>query len=47
LDAHRVTPRSLGIREPTLEDVFRLLTSGGSPSGDAVDGDDLNERRRG
>jgi ABC-2 type transport system ATP-binding protein len=43
LDAHRVAPISLGIREPTLEDVFRQLTSVGSPSVDTVDGDDPNE----
>jgi ABC-2 type transport system ATP-binding protein len=46
LDANRVTPMSMGIREPTLEDVFRQLTSDGSPSLAAVDGDDPNERLR-
>jgi hypothetical protein len=46
LDANRVTPSSLGIREPTLEDVFRQLTSDGSPAVAAVDGDNPAKRLR-
>jgi hypothetical protein len=37
LDANRLTPVSLEVREPTLEDVFRHLTSDGSRSDDTVD----------
>jgi daunorubicin resistance ABC transporter ATP-binding subunit len=43
LDANRVTPDSLDIREPTLDDVFRQLTSGTSPSRDEVKAPDSNE----
>jgi ABC-2 type transport system ATP-binding protein len=40
LDANRITPVSLDVREPTLDDVFRQLTSAGKTSGNAVDAGD-------
>jgi daunorubicin resistance ABC transporter ATP-binding subunit len=43
LDANRVTPRSLDIRDPTLDDVFRQLTSDRSRSGENVTVDDSEE----
>jgi ABC-type multidrug transport system ATPase subunit len=42
LDANRVTPLSLDVREPTLDDVFRQLTSDGAQSGGPVEVGDSN-----
>ena len=42
LDANRVTPVSLNVREPTLDDVFRQLTTDSSPRGEALDLGDSN-----
>jgi ABC-2 type transport system ATP-binding protein len=46
LDANGVVPVSLDVREPTLEDVFRQLTSNGSLSGNVVDQGDSNRVAR-
>jgi hypothetical protein len=43
LDANRVVPLSLDVREPTLGDVFRQLTSDRSRSADAADMGGMNE----
>jgi ABC-2 type transport system ATP-binding protein len=43
LDANRVTPLSLDVREPTLDDVFRQLTSDGPQSREAIDAADSHE----
>jgi hypothetical protein len=43
LDANQLTPVSLDVREPTLDDVFRELTSDGSRSGRVGEADDSNE----
>jgi ABC-2 type transport system ATP-binding protein len=43
LDANQLTPVSLDVREPTLDDVFRELTSDGSRSGRTAEAHDSNE----